>query len=119
MGCCHTNSENKQLLLEEHEKFKDIQIKRDDKKSTNLTMIENFVYYEKNPSKNGKYLIKTRSLKRDIPILKNISESKLLTKRLNYESSKETGTPQMSQDDKNSENINDIMAITEKEIVVL
>jgi hypothetical protein len=109
MGCCHANSPP---LLEEHEKLRDIDLKKESKDGKNLTMIEHFAYYEKNPEKNGKYMIKKRAIQKNVPILRSVSESKLFMRRKMSENTKETES-----DKSNEEKMPDIPHADSLEII--
>ena len=87
MGCCHANSQPFPIELEEHEKLKDVNLKKEPN-GKNLIMIEHFAYYEKNPQKNGKYMIKKREIHKTVPILRSVSESKLILRRKTSDSNK-------------------------------
>lgn len=100
MGCCHANSQPYPLLLEEHEKAKEVKLKRESAGPNSLIMVEHYSYYEKNPSGNGKYTIKRREIQKSVPILRSVSESKLITRRLITEVNTKESESDKSNEDK-------------------
>ena len=97
MGCCHpNNSQPFPNMLEDHEKLRKIDLRKPEHPHKSILVVEHFAYYEKNPEKHGKYIIKKREIQKSVPILRSISESRILSKRSHDNTTKETESPQSS-----------------------